>query len=108
MSKHTPVTWFVDIEGNRILANDDRATIICHMSATVRNPEVMADANLIAAAPETEAERDKLRIINAELLDALETLRGVSLVIGQSRAEKIVAANAKADKAIAKAKGESA
>ena len=52
MSKHTPVTWFVDIEGNRILANDDRATIICHMSATVKNPDVMAAANKISAAPE--------------------------------------------------------
>lgn len=46
------VTWWVDAEDNRILASDARATIICHMSATCRNPEVLADARLIAAAPE--------------------------------------------------------
>jgi hypothetical protein len=52
MAKHQSGPWIVDTEGNRILACDPRATIICHMSATTRNPEVMADARLIAAAPD--------------------------------------------------------
>ena len=46
------VTWRVDEEWNRILANDPRETIVCHMSASCRNPEVMGDARLISAAPE--------------------------------------------------------
>ena len=33
---------------------------------------VEADARLIAAAPETAAERDRLRTINSELVDAIE------------------------------------
>lgn len=44
--------WEIDHEGNRILANDARQTIICHMSASLKNPEVLKDARLIAAAPE--------------------------------------------------------
>jgi len=37
-------------------------------------PEIRANAALIAAAPETAAERDKLREINAELLKALANI----------------------------------
>lgn len=88
MSKHTPVSWFVDIEGNRILANDDRATIICHMSATVKNPDVMAAANKISAAP--------------DLLEALEA--AAEALEAAEFFEKAAMARA----AIAKAKGESA
>ena len=44
--------WNIDTEGNRILADDERQTIICNFSASLKNPEVMADAALIAAAPE--------------------------------------------------------
>jgi hypothetical protein len=33
-----------------------------------------ANARLIAAAPETAAERDRLKVVNAELLDALKRL----------------------------------
>lgn len=44
--------WYVDIDGNRILANDARKTIICHLSASYKNSEVAADAHLISAAPD--------------------------------------------------------
>ena len=50
--------WILVEEDNLIHQDDDRQTVVCHMSATVRNPEVMRDAKLICAAP--------------ELLDALE------------------------------------
>ena len=38
---------------------------------------VEADARLIAAAPETAAERDRLKTINADLLAALEDLQAL-------------------------------
>ena len=46
------LTWRVDKDDNRIVANDPRETIICHMSASCRNREVMKDARLIASAPD--------------------------------------------------------
>lgn len=99
MSKHTPVTWFVDIEGNRILANDDRATIICHMSATVRNPEVMAAAFMLSAAPDLlealEASNLLLRT-RRHACESNEVCRVLDVHISRNNA------------AIAKAKGESA
>jgi hypothetical protein len=61
--------WNLDLKGNRILANDDRQTIICHFSASLRNPEVFADAALIAAAPDL---LDALQNICAGKLDADE------------------------------------
>lgn len=39
------------------------------------HPQYEANANLIAAAPETAAERDKLKEVNSELLEALEILK---------------------------------
>jgi hypothetical protein len=36
--------------------------------------ESIANANLIAAAPETAIERDKLKEVNAELLEALKEM----------------------------------
>jgi len=61
MSKHTPGPWVVDAEDNRILATDKRETIICSLSATCRNPGVLADAHLIAAAPDMLAALIKIR-----------------------------------------------
>lgn len=46
------MTWVIDRDGNRILELDDRQSIVCHMSASLQNPEVKKDALLIAAAPE--------------------------------------------------------
>jgi hypothetical protein len=40
-----------------------------------RPTERDANARLIAAAPETAAERDHLRKVNAELLEALERIK---------------------------------
>ena len=38
----------------------------------------MRNAALIAAAPETAAERDRLKTVNAELLDQLKRLRSTT------------------------------
>jgi hypothetical protein len=50
--KHTPGSWVIDTNDNLIHANDARHTIVCSFAATLRNPSVMADARLIAAAPD--------------------------------------------------------
>ena len=91
MSKR--VNWRVDVAGNRILADDPRETIICHLSASCRNPEVMQDALLLAAAP--------------DLLEALtEMLTGEdSELVGLEYKEKMHAAKKHARAAIAKATG---
>ncbi len=78
-----------------------------------------ANARLIAAAPETAAERDRLREINAELLAALDLLvdaidemqiaaatGSLNLVTDKMRAVLPLRTNARA--AIAKAEEESA
>ena len=51
-AKHTPGPWEIDLEENRILATDDRRTIVCYFAGSLLNPSVMADARLIAAAPD--------------------------------------------------------
>lgn len=54
MTEWTPGPWPVD-EDARVLACDDRSTIICLPSASPSNPTVMADAHLLAAAPDLYA-----------------------------------------------------
>ena len=67
MSEHTPGPWT-----HRTPADGSRGRIYAdnfHVANTFGNE---ANARLIAAAPETAAERDRLRALNAELLEALE------------------------------------
>lgn len=49
--KWTPGPWVVDGDENRVVATDARTTIVCNFSGSCRNPSVMADARIIAAAP---------------------------------------------------------
>jgi hypothetical protein len=51
MSKHTAAPWIIDAENNLIHSADDRHTIVCSIG-NIKHPAVMADARLIAAAPE--------------------------------------------------------
>ena len=84
MSKHTPGPWVLESpeSGGRVLAQDERATIIHTPTGSPFNELVIADARLIAAAP--------------DLLEALQAM----LSIGQPDG---LAENARA--AIAKATG---
>ena len=69
---HTPGPWYTS-------AKDDRyQSIICQetngKTIAVTYTGNDADARLIAAAPDTAAERDRLLAVNAELVAALEGL----------------------------------
>ncbi len=76
--KHTPGPWVkvgnALYQGDRI---DGRSTT---GSEKVVSLEEVTEANarLLAAAPETAAERDQLREINRELLEALEWIADTS------------------------------
>lgn len=80
MSKHTPGPWFLSPNGRSINTAPGRDGF-CVAEISDANihfddfpEEYRANAALIAAAPETAAERDRLREVNAELLAALKEL----------------------------------
>ena len=77
MSGHTPGPWRQgrgDIANEVVLAEDDSGLVADCYSRTRGHDERVANARLTAAAPETAAERDRLREVNAELLEALDVL----------------------------------
>jgi hypothetical protein len=83
---------------------------VCLVDAHPQYPgEEEANAYLIAAAPETAAERDKLKDINKELLEALEEVIVYQNWEREYKEPHPIYFDAwdKAHKAIAKAKGES-
>ena len=74
---HTPGPWHVGVKtahhGRDIYGPHGESVAITDDVATF--PETAyANARLIAAAPETAAERDRLREVNAELLAACQRL----------------------------------
>ncbi len=99
--------WEVVIGGipatRAIAAND---VIIANLNGPPANKEVIDNAQLIAAAPETAKERDRLKIINTELLEACENIRNYEeagrVIIGDKTAPKSYICNL-AEQAIAKA-----
>ena len=103
-TKHTPGPW-----GRFPEVNGGPTTIIACVAeggvVSVGVVNLAGDARLIAAAPETAAERDRLREVNRELVEALRPL--VAIVNGarvnrMKRDGYLVAARA----AIRLAKGE--
>ena len=86
MSKHTPGPWVAHPPGtrNRTGASVDTlagavpvASCRVYPSTYEARAVAYANARLIAAAPETAAERDRLRKVNAELLEALRLISGL-------------------------------
>lgn len=83
MTTHTP--WTVESRGYITLAGvadmsrvfDNNAPEGAKLIAQCFGPEAHKHAHLIAAAPETAAERDKLKAINEDLIQALESLCGL-------------------------------
>ena len=109
MTQHTPAPW--SVSSNRlyyVLAPDKRAIVRILSTSSRSAVEQMANVRLIAAAPETAAERDRLKAINAELVAALERLiavEGGAWNIERYAREK-AEANQTARDALAKARGE--
>jgi hypothetical protein len=44
--------WLLDEENNLVYENDERHTIVCNFSCSLRNPEMRADALKIVATPD--------------------------------------------------------
>ena len=77
--QHTPGPWRADNLGKVRSIYDDGKGLVADCGdgryALPRDSNIChANARLIAAAPETTAERDRLREVNAELIAALEEL----------------------------------
>lgn len=78
-NKHTPGPWLVAGEDKTFIyalgpsgTNSFWAQVQYAGVDRISKEEAIANARLIAAAPETAAERDRLKEINAELLEALK------------------------------------
>lgn len=78
--EHTPGPWVTagwkNLVINAYQGTPDQCTICCAPGGS-RNAsieEMQANARLIAAAPETAAERDRLKAMNAELIESLDWL----------------------------------
>ena len=73
MTQHTPGPWTIYEPELDITAYDEAAdrTVTVAMMCDDAEPEREANAALIAAAPETAAERDRLRQVNEVMLEAL-------------------------------------
>lgn len=94
-TKHTPGPWrVIEEEGcDRYGIDSTELSIIvfgsdeldedggCGVQGNTRE-EMAANADIIAAAPETAEERDGLRESNADLIEALKTLLGEKKVKG--------------------------
>jgi len=83
MTEHTEGPWEVEKDTYLIWTEGGGIPISCgetnrrwHRELT--HEERQANAQLIAAAPETAAERDVLKAQNAELLAALEKIKNIS------------------------------
>ena len=82
MAQHTPGQWTVlsGGAGSWTLSGPEGEVIAQRPGWPHRADESRANARLIAAAPETAAERDRLREVNADLLAACrEVLRCAAL-----------------------------
>jgi hypothetical protein len=110
-AKHTPGPWVVGPVDDTVVTHlgaDGARYIVAEIAGDYNQPDTWpimeANARLIAAAPETAAERDKLREINAEMLAALEAV--AMSAVGVGRGENVIsnAARALVESAIARAK----
>ena len=99
MSDHTPEPWDVvesdpkalgrlrpfTVERAVTMRADGKryhAVVVAEIMETGTAGEADANAHLIAAAPKTAAERDRLREVNAELVKALKWYRHETVIIG--------------------------
>jgi len=76
MSDHTPGPWRVGKGKKRIYCKYGHVADV-HGVDNITGGTAEANARLIAAAPETAAERDHLKKINADLLELVKLIDGV-------------------------------
>ena len=109
MNRPTLGPWLTDPSphASRIYGPDGKAVAFTDR----RNPRHVENRRLIAAAPETVAERDRLKAMNADLLAALEYIAALSVIDGTERGgawlRRMSDAGNRARTAIAKAEGRS-
>ncbi len=115
-SKHTPGPWHVSPEGFISTTENGYLPIRTPFRERAFGPNAddpshedsaiaEANAHLIAAAPETAAERDSLKAINAELLAALTALlNGIQHWKDTTKTERVENAVTQAREVIAKTK----
>jgi hypothetical protein len=101
--KHTPAPWKLEgnweIDSNPIggWISTEHPVPLFELTPMTGNPAgIIANARLIAAAPETAAERDRLKAVNADLLAALKDIADQGYVdepgtIFQRKARKAIA-----------------
>lgn len=73
MGKHTPGPWRITNYGEKFIHIEGGMNGICripHEGKSIEENE--ANARLIASAPDLLIERDRLKAVNAELLEALK------------------------------------
>lgn len=105
-AKHTPGPWAVEYVGTIAEVVNEETLFTVATCGSHKFGVVRENARLIAAAPETAAERDRLKEINAELLDELRKAR---LLLKNGRMKKDILAIetvARIDGLIAKATGQ--
>ena len=116
-SERTPGPWFITPEG--YISTDAHGFVQIYtpfrehaFGPNVNDPsheelEIAAANNrFIAAAPDTAAERDRLKAVNAELLTALNALlSGIRYWNDTTKMERLESAVAQAREVIAKTKG---
>jgi hypothetical protein len=69
-AQHTPGPWAV-VQRFSVAQDFDGGIAVADVVRLPSRAEAEANARLIAAAPETAAERDQLRALNADMLAAL-------------------------------------
>lgn len=78
-AKHTPGPW---VQSTSYDGSEEHITAAEYEAvASCVNSNRKANARLIAAAPETAAERDRLKALNADLLAALKAIAKTSIGI---------------------------
>jgi hypothetical protein len=83
MSKHTPGPWKFD-SSMRVLACDDRATVICDVTGTFSNEAARADGHLIAGSPD----------LLEELRNLVDAVEGKRVTVGDCNAARAAIAKA--------------
>lgn len=74
MGKHTSGPWNVDFppEGGVVVCEEEGAVLL--RFEDYDEDRIDEDALLVAAAPKAAAERDRLKELNAEMLEALKAM----------------------------------